>query len=508
MTFIYPPSLKYSVLTQRNPAVNPTLIDRYRALYAGGECFDRLLERPNTNLFGPNPSEAPDMTSARKRELFYINYVGPIHDYFAAMLFGVRPQVRAAKTGESIVPDAFYAEFGADATGQGESMPAFMRARFIDAIVAGASWIRAQLPTPSIEPVNLAQSQDGGLLRAVVSPVAAESVLDWGVNASGALTWAIIHSREQPRTDPTTSRSLIVETFTVLDETSETTYQTTYPPENPPTDQTDIPLIADLTRPHRFPRVPLICIAPGPNLWLMHRLASTQVELFKIDNAFNWAMRRFCFPVLQFKSENKDSPPNTSSGFCVIVGTDEGFSYVSPEAAPFEVMLARRDSMKDELYRVSQQMAMGVNNNAAAIGRSGESKQTDAESTQVVLQAYADLVIASIEDLYELISDGRGEEEVHFSVSGMDSYDLTDLKTFVDTALNVQKLQIPSETFRKELSVKLVKHVMPDLSAEAENSIRSEIEASKPVAIPSESAPGQDAAKDDSNESGQAPDSK
>ena len=68
---------------------------------------------------------------------------------------------------------------------------------------------------------------------------------------------------------------------------------------------------------------------------------------------------------------------------------DEAYLDVTENAwgEPLGMTVARR--LKDEIYRVAQQMALGVENNAASVGRSAESKEVDSSSTETCLKAYA-----------------------------------------------------------------------------------------------------------------------
>src|SRR6185295_614718 len=103
----------------------------------------------------------------------------------------------------------------------------------------------------------------------------------------------------------------------------------------------------------------------------------------------------------------------------------------------------RLSTLKDEIYRVATQMARGVDNNAAAIGRSGLSKQADASATERVLAAYGELVCEALEDTYQTISAARNDG-LTISVKGMDAYDLADSATLIANAATTQTLGIPS----------------------------------------------------------------
>jgi hypothetical protein len=62
----------------------------------------------------------------------------------------------------------------------------------------------------------------------------------------------------------------------------------------------------------------------------------------------------------------------------------------------------------EEIHRVADQMAAGISNNAAAIGRSGDSKEADMMATAVVLAALGDRVRKPILDVLDLVARARG----------------------------------------------------------------------------------------------------
>ena len=466
-------TLKRGVLNARNSLSDPDLIAKYRALYAGGVHFHREIDR----FFCPNPNEPPSLAKDRKKELFYTNHVGPIADFFASMLFAAPHNIRSidAKTKEPVEVDAFYAEFADDIDGGGEALPDFYRARFTEALVAGTAWIRARLPEATQAPASKVEYEEQGLGDATLQPILSENVLDWETDETGGLLWAVIYDCKCPRPSPDKPRKEITETWTILDNEKESVYQLTYDPDKTkPDDETDIPLVAEI--PHRFPRVPLICIRPRESLWLMNRVADIQVEHFKIENGLNWAIRRTCYPTPVFKLADPDVPPKMGQGSYIVIGKDDDFTFTSSGPAPFDVISNRLDGIRDNIYRVTRQMAAGVNNNAAAVGRSADSKAQDAAATHVVLLAYADLVKDAIEETMELISDARGDIDVTFSVEGLDLFDDSATAALVNTAKVAKDLAIPSDTFKREMAKRVAQQLLPDLPQDVQDKIRDEIE--------------------------------
>jgi hypothetical protein len=123
-------------------------------------------------------------------------------------------------------------------------------------------------------------------------------------------------------------------------------------------------------------------------------------------------------------------------------------------------------------------MALGVENNAAAVGRSAESKASDAESTRVVLVAFSRIVKETIEYTLDLIAAARGES-VRWSVEGLDDFAAMDIDAFLNQlALLKDKVgSIPSRTFAVQANQRLAESLLRDADEKTKAKIRQEIEA-------------------------------
>jgi hypothetical protein len=109
--------------------------------------------------------------------------------------------------------------------------------------------------------------------------------------------------------------------------------------------------------------------------------------------------------------------------------------------------------LKDELHRVTHQMAMGVENNAAAVGRSGASKQADNAATEIVLSAFGRVLREPVEQTFDLISRARarpGQKASIWYIGGMDKYKIHDSASILADAVALESMNIPSATLRRE----------------------------------------------------------
>ncbi len=484
--------MDYRTLSSRHPCCDPPTCQRYDALYRGGKAFAAI----NKSFLPQNPMEAPAAYALRLRDsAAYRSYAGPIVDFFAAQLFASPFLIRSSRDGETVsAPDEFYAEVQEDCDLNGTDLVTFAKSRFIQAMVKGAAWVLAEKPDDGGIPAESRAEYDArGLGRVRLCPLDAEAVLDWECDDYGGLLWAITHKVERKRTDPRKGpRQAVTETWCLYDASTVETFQVTYDPKQRKLKPEDIiPSVG--TRPHGFPRVPLVQLRLPDGLWLLNRIADAQVEHFRCSAAMSWLMRRTCYAMLVFKSKDQNRPPVTGPGFAIVVDAEESFDWIAPPVTAFEALAKEVLAQKDEIYRVAQQMAASVNNNAAALVRSGDSKQADAAAAEICLHAYASVVKCCIEEVSELISDGRGDIDLEFSIEGMNKFSLADITAALTNIKTAMSLGIDSETLTFELWSKAADMLVPDASQAVKDKIREELEegAARRQAQREAPAPGQ-----------------
>jgi hypothetical protein len=120
-------------------------------------------------------------------------------------------------------------------------------------------------------------------------------------------------------------------------------------------------------------------------------------------------------------------------------------------------------------------MAQGVNNNAAAVGRSGDSKAADAEATRVMLEAIGGYVRETIEQLYNMLSESRRDELV-WSVNGLTGYSIVDVDGMLTAVSKAIDVGIPSETWGKEVRKRVALMLVPEADQPTRDAIVAEIE--------------------------------
>lgn len=470
----------YAQLNQRHPSFS---VDRHAdlcALYDGGERFKARLPR----FLPQRPAEHEVRYSLRKQEAVYRNYLGPIIDYFAALLFTGSPVIAAkSEAGEPVLePGDFYTELREDCTRNGTDVDAFFKDRLTRAMVDGRSWFLVNQPShgeADIGALSKADFEKAKLGDAWLSAVDAADVYDWEEDETGKLEWAIVHRSESRRRAVSESRGKITESWLFLTPEATETYAITYDASKPPKPEDNVPRIGAAT-PHRFGRVPLVVLDLPLSLWVANRLETPQLAHFRLSNAQTWGMSSTCYAQPVFHVEASEDGtfkmPTMGAGYGIVMGKDESLEWAAPPAAVYAALGEEIKSHKDEIFRIAHQMALGVENNAAAVGRSAESKASDAESTRVVMLAFSRVVKESIEYVYDMISAARGDE-FEWSVDGLDDFAAIDMAGLVESLENLQKAGgIPSRTFHVQMKYRLAEGYLPDIDEKTKAEIKKEIE--------------------------------
>jgi hypothetical protein len=448
----------------------------YEALYKGGRALRARMHR----FLPQNPQEPEAVYAARLRAAHYRCYLGSIVDYFAAYLVTAPMVVRAKDEDGAVVdPDKFYARFKEDCDARDNDVMLFMRRRVTEALQKKRSWWLVELPaTERAEgeqpPRDRAEWEALGLGEAHLCALDAEQVLDWDADDHGALNWARIYSRSERRLSPISKTVTVTERWEVFDRANVTIYQRSYPKDAPPADTEEVPRVG-APRPHGFARVPLLCIDLDDGLWLANRLESPQTENLQLTSALTWAIRRTCYamPVLNLEDGAKD--PVMGAGYFLKLGLQEKFGWSAPPATPFSEIRDTVKDAKDEIYRIIHAMALGVNNNAAAVGRSAESKVADSEVVRVILTALGGVVREALERTYALLSEGR-DEAYEWAIEGLDQFDEIDAAPLIDAIASALLLDIPSRTFHVEAKTRAAMACLPSSSQDVKDRIKEEIE--------------------------------
>jgi hypothetical protein len=466
----------YGQLNQTNPCVDRARNNELRALYEGGRRIESLFG----SFLPKRPREREERYQVRLKDAEYRNYVGPIADFFAAMLFVSRPVIKAKRGKEDAKLADYWNELREDCDGGGTDIDAFFKDLLLDAMQTKTGWLRVRAPDSNgDDPGDMLEFEKRGLGQCWLEDMEDCSVLDWDTADDGRLIWAITHERSAKRTSLSSGRDTITETWEYLTPEAVEVYQITYQKDQQPKPEDEVSRIAG-PLPHRFGAVPLVCLDLSPGLWVLERLRSPQVAHLKKQSALNWSLAStaYAMPVAKVGSPDDFQKNMAGAGYEIVIQREDSWEWEAPPTAHFTAIADEVKTSKDEIFRIAHQMALGVENNAAAIGRSGQSKATDMENTRVVLGAYSRVVKETIEYTLDLIATARGEKDLEFSVEGLDDFAALDATKFLDQlAILKDKVgALPSRTFWVEANKRAAGAVLRDLDEDTVQRINDEIE--------------------------------
>jgi hypothetical protein len=461
-------------LNEKHPDHNGDLWRDYMALYEGGHKFRERAKRFLTQ----NPSEPHEVYQQRIREACYRAYIGTVCDYFAALLFAT-PLLYSAKVEGSDTkietPDWAQDDLEGDADGKGTDLVEFLRSRVIDAMVKRCAFWRLDFPANYGTGTDKADADRSGATDVRLIDVQREDVLDWECDERGNLLWIIIAEKHCPRPTPSDERNVIVHRWWVLDREKVELYEAVVRKGEILNEEHSIQPIR--SHRHTIGEVPIVRLDVGPGLWVANRLESPQLEHFRLTSANNWSMRRTCYamPVFSVKEPDNFAPSAMGAGYYLTIGVDETMTWAAPPVAHLSVVRDEIDAQKDELFRIVTQMSLGVDNNAAAIGRSAESKIADADAIQVVLRAYGSKVRDALRDSLNMLSKARGEA-LTWDVEGLDKFETLPPDVLIELLAIAIDLRIPSKTWLAEVKSRVALALTPGLARNVKEEVREEIE--------------------------------
>lgn len=430
------------------------------ALYVGGKEVEKRYPK-----FLPRYHREPEETYAgRKKHAEYRNYLGSVVKYFSDALFTSKPSAEAiSDSGDPVVElDKYWAELKEDCTGSGLDLDGFFKQRMIEAMVKGRSWVAICQPNDGLgRAETLLEHESRGLGDCYLRSLDYDSVYDWELDEQNNLEWVICHDKKLVRKSINSKRDWVIETWTQYTKDQIITYRVEYQKDHPPDAKFEVQAVAE---DHSFGVCPVVCIELPDGYHTAAYLKSPQLSNFRLVSNQNWSLACTCYaqPVVKVNDPEEYSNMMMMPGHGIIIKPEEDFGWDAPPAAHFRAQDAQIVASKDEIYRLSFQMANGVENNVAAVGRTAESKIADAQSTRIALTSYGRIVKEAIERVYDIISSVRGET-YKWNIAGLDDFAGIDTAALLAMGLSLKELGgIHSVTWNTKFEQKLAEALMPD----------------------------------------------
>jgi hypothetical protein len=493
------PGMTYGRLRQRHPDYDAERMQELHDLHAGGYTAQKAAKRYLKQLVNEHGSRYDERCATAA----YLGYFGQIVEQFTSDLFAQPLSITAAadadnpKTPGDPPDPEFYRAFEADCDLAGTAFVDLMKDALTTALVQRWAFVCIDAPLATTAPANRAEESALGQDRVYAYETSPRQVVDWKQNERGdGFAWAIVQTREQERATPMDSRGDVRETFTVWtmdgDRARWDKYALSYDPKDPPKDDTVVPYVDGGAT--TFQRLPLLRLELPKGLWVGNKVGPAQKEHWQRRSALLSAENRSMCAIPYVKrgpeigEAGKAQPSDTQenptrgrdpvgtfgkSGFVEIGAADE-LGYAEPEGKCYALVDKQLDELKDEIFRVTHQMAASVRPSAGSLGRSAASKQQDGKSTALVLRALGSEVRAFALRIYKTISEARGEDVV-WTPNGLDNYEVIDREATLEEAISLDQVAIPSETFKVTYKTQVAEKLVTGMDPRTLETMRQEI---------------------------------
>lgn len=478
----------YKQLTTTNPEYEARFWHRCQRLYEGGR---KLLADKGVmdEIFPMTNGESQLVYRERRKRAYHIPYAGSIIDWLVGSLFSQRVTLKSEPEA-----DPFFAEFVANCAKPTATMKCdldtLLRRQMTTALVKQTAWTLVDLPKVEPGANSLRDQEKAGALRAYALPVDPECVLDWQEDEDGELLWANVLNRSRRRATIMDDRSLIRDEFTVYGREGWQRYVAEYTDDKPYPESDDVPLLDE--GPISGGAVPLVRLSLPYGQYAMGKVESMAVAHFNKRNGLSWAELKCAFPILasfldapttkdmvnpSAENPNRDVNQPVGPGYMLRLAKGDDVRYITPDTAAFTTLLADINNLRDEKHRVLQVMSMSVDNSAAALQRSGESKMVDQGATSKLLTALGFLVREHAIGIVRAAERLRQDTPVEWSATGMDKYDDVDAGTLIEEETQLEAISMPSATFQVLRKMRLAqKYLGEEATDEDLARIRKEFE--------------------------------
>lgn len=466
---------------------------RLRALYRGGRALlgDQKLMN---EIFPRHRKEREEIYEERCKRAFYVPYAAEIIDHIVAGLSAEPIAMTVGSTeagGQAELPEAYKAFIKDVSPKGGKSLELndMVKEQIRNALLLMTGWTLIELPALKDAAGERMQFGDTGAQEkaGALAPYAvvldAESVIDWEEDGSGELEFVILHTMSAKRLTLQSGRDMVTQTWVIYTRREWFRYEVTHKEDKEPKDEEPIPLVDG--GPHTFGRVPIVRLQLADGLWAMNKMEGIAREHFNKRCALAWGelqsllpeLYEFLAPETSAKgaliSESQESPSRATDlprgqGFVQQRGSEDKAQFIGPDPGPFTMAAASCDSLRDELHRVMHQMALSVDNSAASIGRSADSKSQDKAAVAVILTELGKLARKYAEQVLEMVSLARQEPKLtgQWAASGMAKFDAISVADAIEQALSIDMLHLESATFRKRHRSMLMRQILGDDATE------------------------------------------
>lgn len=434
------------------------------------------------------PKELFDVYQERVKRITYQNIMGQVVGWYIGSLFRRNPNIDIPEGADKWYGD----EFLKNCDRGRHSYNNFFRNVFRNLILYKYCFVLTDRPKADTLPASRAEETEMGLDQPYLVCYDPRQVINWQADEYGDLLWVVIRIEREEGGFLQPVKSMVrwyyfdrsqYQVYEWQDKKAETQAITLVDPfgnrMDLSTNQAD--LIAQGT--HALAsanRVPVRCIEVEDELWLANRVYLQLLEHLNQDNSLGWAlfMANLAMPAI-FSDRELGPQTMTETGFLQF-GEKDRCEWFEPNGTSFDHSAKRLDRLREEIYRSVYLQAQGKTSTATADGASGYSKEMDMMPANDVLNAYGDLLIPAMQEVFAdvVVARGGDEEAVKMDVNGF-HFEVKPATESVSLYQEFQAAEIfeASETLERVMVQRIAADAVEDQNDDTKQKIKDEIDA-------------------------------
>lgn len=498
---------KLGALRQKHPEYMGPLWDKLELLWKGGWAMEA-----NARQFVIQaPMEKPEFYEWRCQVTSYVNFFARLVGFLTGSLFNETLQVGPGtdeKDQPRKLPDEpFYKAFAQDCDKRGTDFSQFVRAEVLTkALVYRRALVLVDLPpAKGLEdgsaPQTLAQEDALGNRRAYLVPIDVRSMLNWEKDEFGNFKWCVLHRIYRDRSNPLVLTKKYQHEFKIwmLDESGRAAFMVLRTPlverDEELNDETDMEVVQPL-KATSFRHIPIVDFELPEALWagnqagplcqehfrrrsdLMGSISRSLVEIQFVKLGPQLPAVRGALPSdrAQDQSRGNNVGEQLAAEGNIVLDKDDEVGYAGPSGVGHEIARAELKDTREEIFGSLNAMALQLENSAAAVGRSGDSKAEDRSAMETLLTFMGDQTREVARDLMRMVSEARKETVEEWVATGLSTFDAEDRGELVAEAGELELVNIPSPTWKRAYMTKVALATVPKASSKQKKDIEDELQ--------------------------------
>lgn len=459
--------------------------DLLHVLYTGGT----ELRNNASLLLMERPKEPKEIFERRCQKVTYQNLFGTICAWYMANLFK-QPPVIDLKDGDTTLNEKsageaggiweYYNQFESDCDRNGCSLSDYARDVLRQLMTFGSNYTLVDMPAAVKTASNRGEQTE--LMRPYLCSYDPRSVINWDRDDYGVLSWIVFYKETKEQVFLKASQT--VRRWYYYDRTGYAAYEWREGDQSSSGVQLARLIDSGAHACSNFPnpdgtfgRVPVIETDCPDILNFGERTHLQCRQHFNIDNALDWGLMlgNLAQPVIKTNSEYT---PTISETHYIKLRQGDSFEWAEPSGRTFQISQTRLAEIREEVYRSMYVLSQGRSSSATASASSGLSKQIDGAPATDIVNTFGSIIRLFLQTVLHVITVIREEDDrISADVRGLNVDDAEDLAATILNAEEMLKLDIPSETLRKEILKQLAAKYGKDWNKQLLDQIRKEIDA-------------------------------